>query len=715
MQKYFFIFLFLFGMLFLDKAEAQISAGGVPYSFNARDLKSKVSFVSFNCVVPLISKTAKQHQLRLKNLHFAEPIEVAITPENTGVWEDIPNGKSLWRVGIRSDGAYSLNLIFNKFHLPKGGRLFIYTPDYSMVLGAFTEENNRKDNVLATAPLPGDAIVVEYEVPTSLKASGQILIATINHDFKGIFADAGRRPVGLSGSCNREVNCPEGVGWKKQKNAVCRILIAGTDLCTATLLNSTGSDKHPIILTAWHCLGKASKAPTAVCLFNYENAVCGSVDGDASHSISGATYLAGSDSLDFALLELSSTPPPSFQPYYAGWDRSALVSDSTVCIHHPKADNKKLVYSNIQPLTDTYPGFVHDNFWRVPKWINGTTEEGSSGSPLFSDKQLVVGCLTGGESMCSDPVNDYFSKLTRDWDYYPNSAKQLGYWLDPINSGVQSLDGYDPYPSDSACASFVNINADEEVILPVCNTGIGYWSGNNSSLFDEVAEEFSNTESCPLSEIGIGVAKSISPGKNGIVTIKIYQGGDVPEKLVGQTEVLMKDLVAGAINRIYLKQTLQLTGNYFISCKFSYTNPTDTFALYAAAPRGVGKANSSFCRKGNTWSPISKFAGSEFNTSLLIQSMPCDVVFRPETPSGDKEVYGWKYDRYSGVLTVSSTTQEIRTVAIYNLLGQAISHSVLNSNPSAYQIVLSNLVTGVYIARVYTDNNISTFKFNVAQ
>ncbi|MDP4186320.1 MAG: trypsin-like peptidase domain-containing protein, partial [Bacteroidota bacterium] len=624
------IILLIVGLGFIfSSGYGQLSKGGKPYSFSAsiNQIKSSVPFIEFNCVIPVELKSAENKDgVHLKNLHFAEPIATNITPENSGAWEDIPGDKRLWRVGIRSWGAYSLNLIFGKYKLPKGAKLFIYTPDRSTILGAFTSENNRQDQVFSTVPLPGDAIILEYEEPKSVSSERILQIRTVNHDFKGTFADAGRRPLGLAQSCNREVNCPEGQPWKKQRNAVCRILIAGTDLCTATLLNNTGNDKSPMIITAWHCLTKAENASTTICLFNYENPICGTLDGDVSHTISGAKYLAGSDSLDFALMELSTPPPASFQPYYAGWDRSIIAPDSVVCIHHPNADNKKLVSDHSAPQIGTYPGFVKNNFWNIVRWQNGTTEGGSSGSPLFSTNQLFVGTLTGGSSTCDSPVNDFFSKINGNWEHYSASDSQLKNWLDPMNSNVQKLEGYDPYPSSTACNAFVNVNADEKAVVQKVTNGKGYWSGNNSLGYTEVAEKFTNSESCTISEVGLMVAKSSSPTATGKITVKIYEGKDLPETLMGQKDVPMTNLVKNAMNFVTFPSPISIHGNYFISCKFSYSTASDTFALYHAQPRGIGKLNTSYCRLGNSWFMLPEKAGRDFTTSLLIQSMPCDVV-----------------------------------------------------------------------------------------
>jgi hypothetical protein len=81
----------------------------------------------------------------------------------------------------------------------------------------------------------------------------------------------------------------------------------------------------------------------------------------------------------------------------------------------------------------------------VIEWNSGTTEGGSSGSPLFNQNRLIVGNLTGGQADCLTPVNDYFSKIHIAWDHYPVSSKQLRYWLDPDSTGLTEIEGFSPF------------------------------------------------------------------------------------------------------------------------------------------------------------------------------------------------------------------------------------------------------------------------------
>jgi hypothetical protein len=259
-----------------------------------------------------------------------------------------------------------------------------------------------------------------------------------------------------------DINCPEGEDWQDAKRAVVRM--KSTENCTGVLINNTYEDGKAYVLTAAHCMFNWQNGAynQVVFYFNYESPSCEGPDGIDYHTISGAKLLAtgdtsenelDADSLDFALLELSIAPPDSLTPYFAGWNRSPTPPAMSATIHHPRADVMKISHDDDAADTSyhTWPYFrelKYGSFWRIKDWEVGTTEAGSSGGPLFNQSRQVVGILTGGQASCSYNVNDYFTRFDLAWDYYPDTLRQLKYWLDPAGTGAVSLGGYDPYGQD---------------------------------------------------------------------------------------------------------------------------------------------------------------------------------------------------------------------------------------------------------------------------
>lgn len=461
----------LFFIFFIVNSKAQISEGGVPYSFHDYRISDEIPFVKMPSVDnQVLINSENEASNKAEGFCFGKEFDVDYNLFNSGTWTELPNGDRIWRLGISSKDAYSLNLIFNRFYLPPTSNLFIYTKDKQYILGAFTEKNNLPDKIFATNLLPGGEIIIEYYEPQIVKGKGEIHLSTIVHGYKDFFFKGGK--YGTSGSCHININCSEGSAYQTVKRSVALILNSSYALCTGTLINNTANDETPYFLTAQHCL--SSKNPSKfVFIFGYETQNCDGTNGKNGFSISGATLIADGDNSDFALLKLSSVPPVSYNPYYAGWNRVNSAASSAVCIHHPSGDYKKISLCNTTLVSDHYDDYVEDTHWKVSSWNKGSTEGGSSGSPLFNSGKQIIGQLEGGTASCSDLEGyDLFGKFSYSWlnNNASSSYNRLKDWLDPLNTGVTTLSGYDPciakyqydvavkeiiYPSTSFCQYYI--------------------------------------------------------------------------------------------------------------------------------------------------------------------------------------------------------------------------------------------------------------------
>ncbi len=472
------------GMLFVlmllpclqSQVFTQISHGGMPA---AGILKSSsavpvVSMPEFDAD-SYLSAGHPDENSRLKPLTFAKSFDVNINPEESGIWEIMPDGRNVWRIALESRGAYSLNIIFGKYRLEKGVSVFAYTPSLSHVLGAFNYRNNQGSGALAISPLAGDRIIVEMQMEKGVEHWGQLMIETLNHDFIGILDNKSSR-YGFSGKCNIDINCPVGEKWQTHKHSVARLITDGNQLCSGIFVNNTGNDGTPYLLTANHCVGDSTNAARTVFLLGYESPFCNGGDGKLDKTLSGAALLATQENLDFTLLRVAEEPPQSYYVWYAGWNRTQSAPSNTVSIHHPGGDVKKIAIDHDAPATATFgSGYTPDGHWHIEQWDLGTTEGGSSGSPLFDHDGYLVGLLTGGDGRCGDAVNDFYCKFSLAWDNYEGSENQLQPWLDPEGTGDIAIGGYDPWSDSTLAARFavstVEICQGDKVVFTDFSTG----------------------------------------------------------------------------------------------------------------------------------------------------------------------------------------------------------------------------------------------------
>ena len=472
----------IFLMGFCGGAFAQIQHGGTPYSFKQKNFE-----VFATVLLPAMdNQRLLQEEIKVarkeEGYQFGKEIAVDYRLDNSGTWEELPDGGRLWRLGLQSKGAYSINLLFDNFYIPPASNLFIYTADRSFVLGSFTAENNNKWGNFATTLLPGDAIVLELYEAAQDRNNATIQLSTIVHGYKNfLFQNKGKEKgtYGNSSWCNVNVNCEIGQPSHDVKRAVALIINETHAHCSGTLINNTKRDCTPYFLTAWHCVTgkydtKDKSLSQFVFVFNYETTDCEGTNSAKTYSINGATIVAMDDFSDFALLLLDDKPPMECNPYFAGWNRKDTSYTGVFGIHHPKCDwkmisidRKTTASGKFHEERPEYPDHTH----HIVVWDTGTTENGSSGSGLFNRDKLLIGQLHGGYAECGKRDSaDCYGKISYSWtnNNSPDSNR-LDYWLDPICSGVEFLTGM-----EMDCSVNIKKHSMQEDIITVYPNPVNY-------------------------------------------------------------------------------------------------------------------------------------------------------------------------------------------------------------------------------------------------
>jgi PKD repeat protein len=451
---------------------AQPSAGGLPQSFFL------AKTVTLQPLTEQLLSTPDPEQLRMLDgedektgalRKIGRSVSVSLSPQNSGVWDYLPDGSKLWRLKLRLPAAKAVGVYYDQFLLPAGSRLFLYNEHKTQILGAYSFDNNPSGGQFANELVEGEAVTLEYFQPAGVTLQPILNITELGfiyRDYEPRFDRDAARDFGDSETCEVNVNCSEGTAWQSQKRSVVRILVkqgASYGWCSGALVNNTALNCAPYILTADHCGGNGASTTADlnqwVFYFNYEAAGCSDPASEgslASQSMTGCTLKArggqsgtiGSTS-DFYLVLLNASVPTAYNPYYAGWSRVNTTSTSGVSIHHPAGDIKKISTYSTSLVADKWTGgTINGTHWRVV-WAatangHGVTEGGSSGSPIFNSSGLVIGQLSGGSSYCTATSSpDLYGAFWYDWDMntFPATNNKLKPWLDPGNTGVTTLAG----------------------------------------------------------------------------------------------------------------------------------------------------------------------------------------------------------------------------------------------------------------------------------
>ena len=467
---------------------AQPSKGGTPPSI-LYNVQNNLQLLDYSPNINLKSLMLQDSINEKQGYPLRGGLSVAVNGvglDNGGTWTKLPDGRMMWQAMFHCNNAKAIGVVFDNFYIPEQAELYLYDINKSMIIGAFTSENNHPSMQFSTHILPGTTIVVEYVEPFNLvyqqvkpeqQTDPKISVFSLNNNLqeytpKGsfkiteliyIYRDqifSNTKDLGDAGSCEVNINCsPEGDGWQQQKRGVARILFkegASWYYCSGTLVNNTLNNGQPYFLSAYHCGGSASASDKNLWqfYFNYERPGCANTGTPPNNMITGCSMRAGgniSGGSDMLLVLLNSNPPLSWNPYFNGWDRNATGSAGGVGIHHPAGDAKKISTYTVTPGTGTWTGGAANAHWTL-SWATttngaGVTEGGSSGSPLFrGSNKLVIGTLTGGASQCGGPMGtDYYGKFSYHWESNGTTDdKKLRPWLDPVGTNPTTCPGYDP-------------------------------------------------------------------------------------------------------------------------------------------------------------------------------------------------------------------------------------------------------------------------------
>lgn len=596
---------------------AQINHGGEPFEWKTKtNSEPEYSQMPVQDISVYQREDAINDQYKDIPYRFGANIPVELDIFSSGEWITQTNGDRVWRLGIESAGAVSLNFEFGEYNLPEGGKVFVYTPDMKQVNGSYTSDNMSPEGTLGVGLIAGDKMVIEYQEPSDVAGQGYLKINNITHGYREIthiVNEAKAGPFGNSGACNINVRCPVGQPYDLQIRSVALIVVGSNAVCTGSMVNNTAQNGIPYFLTANHCIG--GNVNNWIFYFNHESPGCAGITGPTNQSLSGSTLLASSAESDFALLQLTTPPPANFNVCYNGWDATDLTSTvlSAYGIHHPSGDVKKICFENNAPFHEVLGTFVNQT-WYINQWELGVTEGGSSGSPLFNQSGRVIGMLSGGQAACNGTVNngqfDFYGRFGVAWNWGNSQATRLRDWLDPINSGILIMNNscsVNNVPNDISLGAIVNLPnilcntnpVNSEVTVLNSGTAAVTSFSINHSLNGSPATQINwNGNLAPSSTVTVSLGQ-IAPtdGSNNLTVNIVSVNGGTDQNTIGNTTT--KTFQAFA-NPAYVTVTLNFD-NYPAESGWNISSLNET-VLYSGGPytSGTQTFSETFCLAAGT-------------------------------------------------------------------------------------------------------------------
>jgi len=417
----------------------------------------------------------KQRKQKALPHRYGTTVDTDLRPSRNGTWEQLSSEKWLWRLRIQSQDAVSLSVGFTRFQLPSEAKIFLHGPGNTAVHGPYTAKDATNGQHW-TPLIHAEEIVIELTVPAKQRSAVNLTIGKVIHGYRSLTSSR-EGPSTKSGDCNIDVACDQADPWRDQVRSVGGYTLRrGQNAlwCTGTLVNNTAEDKTPYFLTAEHCVAYPSQASSMVFYWNFQTAQCREPGSGASGTFpddsltvgkweqtsTGAILKARYGSIhedrtisgkpDLALVEIDDDIPVDYNLFFSGWSRERTTTSSSVTIHHPSGHGKRITFDeNPSSITGWGRSSSGNTHLRIGNWERGTTEGGSSGSPLFNTEKRVVGVLSGGSAGCdidtqgSEDNNrpDWYGRLALGFENGDYQGATLADFLDPTDSGAMAIDG----------------------------------------------------------------------------------------------------------------------------------------------------------------------------------------------------------------------------------------------------------------------------------
>lgn len=403
-------------------------------------------------------------------------------------------GEITWTTSIESAGASAVRVKFTDFNLPDGAALYLYNDD-GQAFGPFTGQGPHGDGVFWSNAVFGEHVWIQVHGATPQRGA-RFVIDAVSHLGPG-FELADRSGRYLKADCSGNVDCVENAECyglddilKSARKGVAKMVFqenGGSWLCSGGLLNDTdGSDRKPWFLTANHCFDSESTANSLETFFQYKSN-CGSCSASYVDSVLGSDLWATGSAGDFTLVQLSELPSSWT---LMGWTNATVQGGTDLYrISHPKG--KPQAYSRHQANST-----VSGN-WIASTNIVGTTEGGSSGSPVFRSDRKVVGQLYGITYSGSYDLCDASTFNTRDgalsayWKSVKpylttNSAKMH---VDAVAAGTSGLNlGFTKLYRGKATVTVVDELGNPVPNVTVTGTFSGGLSGSASGVTNDAGK-----------------------------------------------------------------------------------------------------------------------------------------------------------------------------------------------------------------------------------
>jgi hypothetical protein len=273
------------------------------------------------------------------------------------------------------------------------------------------------------------------------------------------------------------------------------------------------------------------------------------------------------------------------------------------------------------------------------------------------------------------------------------------------------------YPAEDICLAYTNLDdfdTHKNVIVRDQGVFVGYWGGSNQFGISSFAERFALPGSARIHGVSLGVGKMkfSDPSRNYQLRVKIYEGVDLPGRVLYSEDVNAKRMVSNVMNYIEFAESVQVPDTFFLGFELMNFLEPDTFVVLQSQ-RPSGSPNFYWYKKDQQWFNIQASINADYSIVSVLELVACGITGIPsDTPVVVNEAEFWLYPNpFAGLMTIESkhpfAAEDIR---VFNLLGQEVSAGIIQSGDKSVQIDLSGNKPGNYFLRIQKGKDLWSHK-----
>lgn len=400
-----------------------------------------------------VEKVKKEHaEIDAKTglCHFGKGIEVSYTLAD-GSWEETDGGR-LWTMVFESNGALSLNFVFEDFFLPEGAELYVTNEDESVVFGPVTSEALHENGHFLTDIVSGSQAKISLYEPFECIGQSTLTIKRVVHGYRNgaatYSANSETRTQRTYYADSPDVACypdyedvSDGVGLLFTSDGEADV--------SCSLVMSTDYSFKPYILTTYFFIDhdsigiiqhqEISEAENCMVKFRCKYSTCGGDIPVTSYTYNQSYFRAAYHFGGMGLLELRN--PLINNPYltWLGWNRNmfpSLVQGST--LFHSDDQKLRIALCGCYASSEMLAGI---NWTKIVHYL-GYPSGYPAGAPFLNTNQQIS-AITIASAHGWMGFEEYNKSLIRplieSWHGGLTDSTGLTHWLNPENKNWWSM------------------------------------------------------------------------------------------------------------------------------------------------------------------------------------------------------------------------------------------------------------------------------------